>query len=171
MTPDRPRYEDAAGKRRIDFIIKLVIFAAFIIASAVVIVFSYDKPMYVIIAAVAIIWFGFSLYKMIKESHPASLFAPEYEGTVVKIYADTDKKRPLNPISELYVATESGKLYTIAALPISTVQSYRVGDRVLHIKGTLCPVILNRQTEFHPCPICGKSMRSNSTKQCEKCAS
>lgn len=171
MTPDKQRYEDAAGKHRTDFIIKLVIFAAFIIASAVVIVFSYNKPMYVIIAGIAILWFGFSLYKMIKDSHPASLFAPEYEGTVVKIYAETDKKHPQNPISELYVATSEGKLFTTVALPIDTARAYRVGDKVLHIKGTLCPVITSRQTEFHPCPICGKSTRANSTKKCEKCAS
>lgn len=171
MTPDRNRYEDAASKRRTDFIIKLVIFAIFIIASAVAIFFSLDKPVYILIEAVAVIWFGFSLYKMIKDSNLASLFAPEYEGTVVKVYAETDKKHPENPISEIYVATADGKIFTTSALPIEAARVYRVGDKVLHIKGTLCPVITSRTLEYHPCPICAKNIRANTPKKCERCSS
>ena len=171
MTPDKIRYEDAASKRRTDFIIKLVIFAIFIIASAVAIPFSLDKPVYILIEAVAVIWFSFSLYKMIKESNPVSLFAPEYEGTVVKVYAETDKKRPANPISEIYVASSDGKIYTTSYLPVEAARVYRVGDKVLHIKGTLCPVITSRTLEYHPCPICGKNIRANTPKKCERCSS
>ena len=170
MTPDKIRYEEAASKRRTDFIIKLVIFAIFIVASAVAIFFSLDKPVYILIEAVAIIWFAFSLYKMIKESNPVSLFAPEYEGTVVKIYAQTDQKRPANPISEIYVAANDGKLYTVSSLPIEAARVYREGDKVLHIKGTLCPVITSRRLEYHPCPICGKNNRAGTTKRCERCS-
>ena len=171
MTPDKARYEDAASKRRTDFIIKLVIFAIFIIASTVAVFFSLNKIEYLLIEAVAIIWFAFSLYKMIKESNPASLFAPEYEGTVVKVYAETDRKSPSKPISEIYVATADGKIYEVTSLPVEAARAYRVGDTVFHIKGTLCPVITSRQLEYHPCPICGKNDRASTPKRCERCAS
>ena len=171
MTPDKIRYEEAASKRRTDFIIKLAIFAIFIVASAVAIFFSLDKPVYILIEAVAIIWFAFSLYKMIKESNPVSLFAPEYEGTVVKVYAEVDPKHPTKPISEIYVATDDGKLFTTSSLPVEAARAYRAGDKVLHIKGTLCPVITSRQLEYHPCPICGKNNRSATPKRCERCSS
>ena len=171
MTPDRERYEEAAAKRRTDFIIKLTIFAVFIVASTVAIFFSLDKLVYILVEVVAVVWFGFSLYKMIKESHVPSIFAPEYEGTVVKVYATTDEKHKYDPVSEIYVAADSGKLYITTALPIDAARAYKVGDRVLHIKGTVCPIITSRALEFHPCPICAKMQRSNNTKRCDKCAS
>ena len=171
MTPNRERYEEAASKRRTDFIIKMAIFAVFIVSSALVIIFSLDKPTYILIAAVAILWFGFSLYKTVVESHPVSLFTPEYEGTVVKLYSALDTKSKSKPISELYIATDDGKLYSINSLQKSAVDTYRVGDRVLHIKGTLYPVIISRKTEYHPCPICGWVAKTGTSKKCEKCAS
>lgn len=171
MTPDKIRYEEAASKRRTDFIIKLVIFAIFIAISIVAVFFSLNNPTYILIEAVAIIWFAFSLVKMIKESNLSSLFAPEYEGKVVKIYAETDPKSPSKPISEIYVATMDGKVYEISALPIEAARVYRVGDTVFHIDGTLCPIITSRQLEYHPCPICGKNNRVSATKKCERCAS
>lgn len=171
MTTDKLRYEEAASKRRTDFIIKLVIFAIFIIASAVAVFFSLDRPIYLLIEAIAIIWFVFSLCKMIKESSPVSLFAPEYEGTVVKVYPQTNPKSPTDHVSELYVAADDGTLYEITSLPIETARVYRVGDRVLHIDGTLCPVIISRELEYHPCPICGKNNRAGMIKKCDRCSS
>ena len=171
MTPDKIRYEEAASKRRTDFIIKLIIFAIFIIISIVAVFFSLNNLPYLLIEGIAIVWFAFSLVKMIKESNLSSLFAPEYEGKVVKIYAETDPKSPLKPISEIYVATADGKLYEISALPIEAARVYRVGDTVFHIDGTLCPIITSRQLEYHPCPICGKNNRVSASKKCERCAS
>lgn len=171
MTTDKLRYEEAASKRRTDFIIKLVIFAIFIIASAVAVFFSLNKPAYLIIEAIAIIWFVFSLCKMIKESNPVSLFTPEYEGTVVKVYPQTNPKSRTDHVSEIYVAADDGTLYEITSLPIETARVYRVGDRVLHIDGTLCPVIISRELEYHPCPICGKNNRAGMLKKCDRCSS
>lgn len=170
MIQDKERYESAAGKSRVDFIIKLVIFAAFIIASIVVIVFAYNKPITVIIAAVAIAWFGFSLYKVIKESRPVSLFSPEYTGTVVKIYAEYDRKSMTKPVSEIYVAKSDGEVEVCSSLPKETAAVYKTGDAVFHVKGTLCPIITSREPSAFPCPICAK-LRTRQSKKCDKCGS
>ncbi len=170
MVQDKERYESAASKCRVDFIIKLVIFAAFIIASIFVIAFSYDKPVTVIIAAVAIAWFGFSLYRVIKESHPVSLFSPEYTGKVVKVYAERDPKSLTAPISEIYVAKEGGEIEVCRSLPYDTAKIYKIGDGVFHVKGTLCPIITDRECSAFPCPICAK-LRTRQGKKCDKCGS
>jgi hypothetical protein len=67
-------------------------------------------------------------------------------------------------------ASADGKLYTVSSLPIEAARVYREGDKVMHIKGTLCPVITSRRLEYHPCPICGKNNRAGTTKRCERCS-
>lgn len=174
MTLDKERYEAAAGQRRVDFIIKVVLFAGLIIASGVVIALMYENITATLAGAVALVWFIFSLVRVIKNSHPRELFSDEYEGKVVKVHINEHsaaRRTPKPATAELYIAKSATEVVLISGLPSEAAECYRKGDRVLHIKGTLAPVILDRDISVIPCPVCAKTHIYRQNSKCPHCNS
>ena len=172
MTFDKERYELAAKQGKTDFIIKVVTHTVLIAVAISIAVLMYYNAMAIVTASVAALWLAYSLYRMIRQAHPSSIFSGEYEGKVVKKHVEkiheADEKRGKTPTAELYIAKNATDVELIAGLPVKAAECYHIGDRVFHIKGTRCPVILDRDPVLYPCPLCA-SVITNSTQNIKKC--
>lgn len=171
MNIDKERYESAATTKRVDFIIKLSLFIILIIASIVIAITMRDNGTALIAAAVAGVWFLFSLYRIIKAARPKDLFSREYTGKVVKIHTEPVGRDRQDNHAELYIAKDGGGVEVILGLKNESAQIYKKGDRVFHIRGTICPIILEREVDIIPCPVCAMPHTVKKGARCPYCNS
>ena len=166
----KERYEAAASARRVDFIIKMVLFSAIIAGALVLAVIKMAEPVYLIAALVAAAWSVWSLVRVIRLARPRDLFSKEYEGRVVSVYTNLRGNGATPAIGEIYVLCDNCTSPTlIGAIPSDSAACYQIGDRVLHIKGTICPIILDRAPSVTPCPICAKAHTRHQSTRCPHC--
>ena len=171
---EKERYEAVASTKRTDFIIKIVLFAILIAGALCVMIFMMDNITALLAGTVCVIWFGFSLFRVVKESYPRYLFCSELEGKIVKIvnlpteYSRiSGKAKPR--VAEVYIAKSKDEVRLIAPLTPEAAACYQVGDRVLHIKGTRAPIILEREVAVTPCPICARPRTNRPGTKCPHC--
>ena len=128
-------------------------------------------PVYLIAALVAAVWSVWSLIRVIRLARPRDLFSPEYEGRVVSVYTNiTDGGKAATPLGEVYVLRDGEAEPTlIGNIPSDSAACYAVGDRVLHIKGTVCPLVLRRTLSVIPCPVCSKTHTLRQSAKCPHC--
>ena len=166
---ERERYEVAARSRRTDFIIKMVLFSAIIIAALVLAYFFRENTVYLIAALFAAAWSVWSLVRVIRLARPGDLFSAEYEGRVVSVYTNIRSGRGA-PLGEIYVLPDGAtEPILIGSLPSDSAACYAAGDRVLHLKGTVCPIILGRTPSLIPCPVCAKAHTQRQSAKCPHC--
>ncbi|MBO5946048.1 MAG: hypothetical protein J6Q69_05515 [Clostridia bacterium] len=172
MTFDKERYELAAKQGKTDFIIKVVTHAILIAVSISIAVLMYYEIMAVVTASISALWLAYSLYRMICKAHPSAIFSREYEGKIVKIHVEkltsADEGRGKTAMAEIYIAKNATEVEMLKDIPKKAAECYHVGDRVFHIKGTRCPVILDRDPSLYACPLCA-SVITNSTQNMKKC--
>ena len=124
-----------------------------------------------IAGAVAGIWFCFSLYRIIKSARPKDLFSKEYSGTVVKIHTEPVGRDRRDDHGELYIAKDGGGVEVILGLKNECATAYKKGDKVVHIRGTICPIITSREIDIIPCPICAMPHTIRRSAKCPYCNS
>ena len=171
MTIEKDRYESAASSRRVDFIIKLSLFITLITVSVVVAIIMRENSTALIAGVVAALWFAFSLYRVIKAARPKDLFSKEYFGRVVRVHTEPVGRDRKDIHAELYIAKDGGGVELITGISNECALAYKKGDRVLHIKGTICPIILDRDVPIIPCPICAMPHTKRAGARCPYCNS
>ncbi len=171
MNIDKDRYESVATTRKTDFLIKLSIFIILIVVSIIIAITMRDNGTALIAGIVATGWFIFSLYRIIKSSRPRDLFSKEYTGRVVKIHTEPLGKDRRDAHAELYIAKDGGGVEVIVGLSNECAKIYHKDDKVLHIKGTICPLITNRELEVMPCPVCAMPHTVKRGAKCPYCNS
>ena len=169
MTPEKEKYEEAASQKKVDLIITVVLFALLIGACGVIIALMYENVLATVIAGVCIVWFAVKLYLTVVAAHPRAVFSGEFEGRVVDIALSYPKNEKKEATTELYIAESKTKIHLLSPLPKSCASIYKKGDRVFHIKGTLAPLILDRELESIPCPLCGRSRQNGTSAKCPIC--
>lgn len=171
MNIDKDRYESAATSRKVDFIIKLSLFIILIIVSIAIVIIMRSNPTALIVGIVAAGWFIFSLYRIIKASRPRDLFSMEYTGRVVKIHTEPVGKDRRDTRAELYIAKDGGGVEVILGLSNECARIYHKDDKVLHIRGTICPLITSREPDVIPCPVCAMPHTVKRGAKCPYCNS
>ena len=78
--------------------------------------------------------------------------------------------KPSNPNlrASVYLETDSGNLTELRGLLKPHIELFREGDTLLKYAGTRYPVLISRQSEVQPCPICGE-MNDMSSTACHAC--
>lgn len=171
MNIDKDRYESAAASRKVDFIIKLSLFIVLIIVATVIAIMMRKNSTALIAAIFAGGWFVFSLYRIAKQSRPRDLFSKEYTGRVVRIHTEPIGKDRRDTNAELYIAKDGGGIEVILGLSNECARAYQKDDRVIHIRGTICPIITSRTPDVIPCPICAMPHTTRKGAKCPYCNS
>lgn len=160
------------GARRLCFILLLCAGLLMIAAAAVIIVNFYEDGGWLLLG-VAVGVAGFALvgvpYRIYR---PAVLKSRTYYATVTRkhVFATADKqlKSAKAKYGVMILSDEGGKNHAARGLTMEQLSAYRDGDRVFHVGGTRFPIIIGREVEAQPCPICGTANRPTDDK-CPHC--
>ena len=78
------------------------------------------------------------------------------------------RRTPPNIRSRVYLQLENGNIVTISTLYKSHTELFVEGDTLLKYAGTHFPVVISRELQKQPCPICGE-MNDMSADACHTC--
>lgn len=161
------------GARRLCFLALLCVGLLLIVAAAVIIVTLYADGAWLLLGiAVGVV--GFALvgvpYRIYR---PAVLKSREYYATVTRKHvfnsATDDRGGSIKAKYGVMILTdEGGKNHAVRGLTMEQLAAYREGDRVFHVGGTRFPIIIGREVDAQPCPICGTA-NSPSDDKCPRC--
>ena len=78
------------------------------------------------------------------------------------------RRTPPNIRSRVYLQLEDGNIVTISSLYKSHTELFVEGDILLKYAGTHFPVVISRELQKQPCPICGE-VNDMSAYACNNC--
>lgn len=182
----------AVRERRRDFLIKAILSLSFMMLGALtIIIFSYTTPIFVA-AAVIVIAFVY-LFKTVKRYNPKVLFSkgidgvnvhehefvvrnlrPTFSARIVMPKRDTSsftgrKTRTKGMTSAIvYLKLDDERIVFVDGLTNAQTDIYEIGDRLYRYPGTRYPVILNKELEAMPCPLCG-TQNKHTEPRCITC--
>ena len=174
MQQDIQKYTDAAKNRKTDFIITLTVYAVIIAAAIVAVILLRENPVAVIAGTVALVWIIATLVRLLKKKPPRAIFATEIKGEI------TDKRTVTKSSGERTVTTttltvkcDNRETVILKKLPAELAGVYEVGDKILRIRSTEFPVILESEgkspaSKCSVCPLCGKARLATEPK-CPSC--
>ena len=137
------------------------------------------------------------LIRLVGKYSPSVLFSPDVRGVCVKEHeyvatsvsvfgtgntkgvkfrnsgggsnaGNARSRRPHVRAAAVYVRLESGDVVILDGLTSVQTDIYEIGDELLRPSGARYPIILNRNVEKQPCPLCGR-INSRTDLQCERC--
>ncbi|MBR5140308.1 MAG: hypothetical protein IKV16_04555, partial [Clostridia bacterium] len=158
-----------------------------ILGALTIIIFPYTTPIF--IAVIAIVTSLVQLRKAFKRYHPGIIFSKEVVGVnihehefVVTNRRPTFSARIVMPKRDtssftggrtrtkgttsaiVYLKLDDGNVTFVDKLTNAQTDIYEIGDRLYRFAGTRCPVILNKEVEAMPCPICGTQNKHTEPK-------
>lgn len=77
-------------------------------------------------------------------------------------------RRPHVRAAYIYVRLESGDVVILDGLNSNHTDIYEIGDEVLRAAGARYPIVLNRDVEKQPCPLCGR-INGMDAEGCASC--
>ena len=112
-------------------------------------------------------------YTVTRKSGPGMRYkrvgAPSFGGPPIAPSTGANKRRtPPALRSAVYLRTESGSIVMVRGLYKSHADMYEDGDVLLKYAGTKYPIVISRDTDSQPCPICGEINREGGT-HCTGC--
>ena len=78
------------------------------------------------------------------------------------------RRTPSNIRSRVYLQLEDGNIVTISTLYKSHTELFVEGDTLLKYAGTHFPIVVSREMQKQPCPICGE-VNDMSADACHNC--
>ena len=78
------------------------------------------------------------------------------------------RRTPPNIRSRVYLQLEDGNIVTISTLYKSHTELFVEGDTLLKYAGTHFPIVVSREMQKQPCPICGE-VNDMSADACHNC--
>ena len=78
------------------------------------------------------------------------------------------RRTPPNIRSRVYLQLEDGNIVTISTLYKSHTELFVEGDTLLKYAGTHFPIVVSREMQKQPCPICGE-VNDMSADACNNC--
>lgn len=79
-----------------------------------------------------------------------------------------NKKKSHSLRGAVYIRTDDGNVCAIRGLSETHVEIFEDGDKLLKLSGTNYPIILNRDEERQPCPLCG-AVNGQDRSKCIGC--
>ena len=169
---------DARRKR---FKLWLALFVAMLIAGVVLFIIGEDNVAFygIIVAVVALALF----LDLWRRYSPTVLFSGEIRGINIKEHeyvesarggytirrgvamrggrtysnsGNAKSKRPHVRAAYVYVKLENGDVLILDGLNSNHTDIYEIGDEILRPAGARYPIVLNRDVEKQPCPLCGR---------------
>ena len=192
MRYNEERIFKSVKKRQKAFLTRAISYSVLMILGALtIILFPYTTPIF--ISAIVIIVSAVYLIKTVKRYRPSIIFSkevvgvnihehefvvtnrrPTFSARIVMPKRDTSsftggKTRTNIPTSAIvYLRLDDGNVTFIDKLTNAQTDIYEIGDRLYKFAGTRCPVILDKEVDEMPCPICGTQNKHTEPK-CINC--
>ena len=187
---DITEIEQKVKVKRTRIIVKLSVVALLIGMAAIFAVLNISRSL--TFSSILLVVFSlFAIYRIFDTELPLVAFSKEIKGenvledeyitgkstspdlafgSVKPIMPNTRANRRRNGYrgGSVYLKLEDGDIHILSGLTKAQIDLYNEGDILLKCKGTKYPVILNRQVENQPCPICGE-INSVSGDACTGC--
>ena len=174
--------------------IKLSVLVGALFLSCIILIFVFmnKNNNMVFLSSMGLVILIFAEHKIIAKHHPEIIFSKEIKGEnikeieylpqSVKIYSaqykrinshyksahNNTKSIPRNVRAKVYLKLDDENVREIDGLSKAHTDFYEDGDMLLKYAGTKYPIVVNRDTDKQPCPLCGK-INSKEKKQCERC--
>lgn len=190
MKYNEERIIKSVKKRQKAFLTKAISWLMLIILGALtIILFPYTTPIF--IAVIVIILSTVKLIKTFKRYRPNIIFSKEVVGENIhehefvvsnRRYAFAIRKTTVTPRVNtssftggktrtkpptgaiVYLRLDDGNVTYVDKLTNAQTDIYEIGDRLYKFAGTRCPVIINKEVEAMPCPICGTQNKHTEPK-------
>ncbi len=178
-------------------ITEFAIIAILMVAALILLILNINS-MVTFICIVAEVVLLFAIYKIFDVQSPAIYFSKEIRGVSIKEdeyisrrtpnlalkwYQEggrtppqpfapntgANKRRtPPNIRGSIYLQLDNGNIVTISSLYKSHTELFVEGDMLLKYAGTQFPVVVSREVDRQPCPICGE-INDMSGDACHTC--
>ena len=194
---DSKEIEKIVKQKRKMFITEFAIIITLMIAALMLLILNINSTV-TFICIVAELVLLFAIYKIFDVQSPSIWFSKEIRGVNIKedeyvsrktpgpglkwrqvggpaspapIAPNTGANRrrtPPNIRSRVYLQLEDGNIVTISTLYKSHTELFVEGDTLLKYAGTHFPVVISRDMQRQPCPICGE-LNDMSRDACQNC--
>ncbi len=165
-------------RKQIRIIIKLSVIAFFIALALAFSLLNISRAL--TFSSIALVVFClFALYRIFDTENPTVAFSKEIKGenvmedeyitgktsspdlafgSVKPIMPNTRANRRRNGYrgGSVYLKLDNGNVVILSKLSKSHIDLYSEGDILLKYKGTKYPIVISRDLEKQPCPICGE---------------
>ena len=190
MTYNESEIKERVGKRKKSFFLKALIPLCLILISALAMIIFPDVTL-IFFAVAVIIASAVYLFKTLRRYEPRVLFSGEITGENIKEheFVTTDRRlgfgarivvkpkriptgsfapkrsRTKPPTSAIvYLRVEDGDVIYLDGLTGAQTDIYEIGDTLHKYAGTRFPVIVGREVDSQPCPICGTANKKIETR-------
>ncbi len=176
---DEKEIQKRISQKRKVFLVKLIIDLLLLAGGVVFLILDIDNAMF--FRGIVVIIFAVAYLSILCDKYrPVTLFSREIKGENIKehIYEVYVRRgvalrpkqvgmpyggQPLSHTrmakvslrSAVYLKLDSGDIKEIRNMRVEHVELYEDGDALLKYAGTKYPVIINRESERQPCPLCG----------------
>jgi len=194
---DSKEIEKIVKQKRKMFITEFAIIITLMIAALILLILNINSTV-TFICIVAELVLLFAIYKIFDVQSPSIWFSKEIRGVNIKedeyvsrktpgpglkwrqvggpaspapIAPNTGanrRKAPPNSRSRVYLQLENGNIVTLSTLYKSHTELFVEGDTLLKYAGTHFPIVVNREMQKQPCPICGE-VNDMSADACHTC--
>ena len=182
--------EQKVKVKRTRIIVKLSVVALLIGMAAIFAVLNISRSL-TFSSILLVVFSFFAIYRIFDTELPLVAFSKEVKGenvledeyitgkstspdlafgSVTPIMPNTRANRRRNGYRgcSVYLKLEDGNILILSGLTKAQIDLYNEGDILLKYKGTKYPIVLNRQIDNQPCPICGE-INSVSSEACTGC--
>ena len=177
-------------RKQIRIIIKLSIIAFFLAFALVFSLLNISRAM--TFSSIALVLFClFALYRIFDTENPTVAFSKEIKGenvmedeyitgktsspdlafgSVKPVMPSTRANRRRNGYrgGSVYLKLDCGNIVILSGLTKAQIDLYNKGDILFKYKGTKYPVVISRDVENQPCPICGE-INGSEKEACDVC--
>ena len=194
---DSKEIEKMVKQKRKMFITEFAIIITLMIAALILLILNINSSV-TFICIVAELLLLFAIYKIFDVQSPSIWFSKEIRGVNIKedeyvsrktpgpglkwrqvggpaspapIAPNTGANRrrtPPNIRSGVYLQLEDGNIVTLSTLYKSHTELFVEGDTLLKYAGTHFPIVVSREMQKQPCPICGE-VNDMSVDACHNC--
>ena len=194
---DLKEIEKIVKQKRKMLVTEFTIIIALMIAALILLILNINSTV-TFICIVAELALLFAIYKIFDVQSPSIWFSKEIRGVNIKEDEYVSRKTPgpglswrqvggpaspqpfapntganrrrtpPNIRSRVYLQLEDGNIVTISTLYKSHTELFLEGDTLLKYAGTHFPIVVSRDMQKQPCPICGE-MNDMSADACHTC--
>ena len=197
MMYDLEEIEKIVKQKRKMLITEFAIIITLMIAALILLILNINSTV-TFICIVAELALLFAIYKIFDVQSPSIWFSKEIRGVNIKEDEYVSRKTPgpglswrqvggpaspqpfapntganrrrtpPNIRSRVYLQLEDGNIVTISTLYKSHTELFVEGDTLLKYAGTHFPIVVSREMQKQPCPICGE-VNDMSVDACQNC--
>ena len=194
---DSKEIEKIVKQKRKMLVTEFTIIIALMIAALILLILNINSPV-TFICIVAELVLLFAIYKIFDVQSPSIWFSKEIRGINIKEDEYVSRKTsgpglswrqvggpaspqpfapntganrrrtPPNIRSRVYLQIEDGNIVTLSTLYKSHIELFVEGDTLLKYAGTPFPIVVSREMQKQPCPICGE-VNDMSDDACNNC--